>query len=310
MTPRTHLVLGADGQDGWLLTELLVRHGEHVVACVRSRLPEGRRFTPGADWRVLDITDTSAFEFLLRDLAPDVVHNLAAISSVGDSWTDPVSTDEVNHRAVVRMLEVVAQTPGRRFVHASSAEIFGPVAAGLADEQTPMDPRSPYAESKAAAHRAVAAARTRGVPATNLVLFGHTGPEHAPGFVIPTISRQAVEVALGRRSYLELRDPTIRRDWGSARDFVRAFRLAADSPAGDYLIATGELHELGEIARWALEAAGVDAEIRRAPGERPADFGGVRGDPRLAARELGWRPETSLRDEVRAMVAAYRSALF
>jgi len=309
VSPRTHLVLGADGQDGWLLTELLVRHGEQVVACVRSSLPEGRRPHPGADWQALDITDTDAFGRLVRDRAPDVVHNLAAISSVGESWTDPGSTDEINHRAVVRMLDVVAERPGRRFVQASSSEIFGPVADGVADEQTPLDPRSPYAESKAAAHRAVAAARTRGVPATNLVLFGHTGPEHAPGFVIPTICRQAVEVALGRRSCLELRDPTIRRDWGSARDFVRAFRLAADAPAGDYVIATGELHELGEVAHWALEAAGVDAEIRRAAGERPADFGGVRGDASRAARELGWRAETRVREEVRAMVAAYRSAL-
>jgi len=306
---RTHLILGADGQDGWLLTELLVGKGEQVVACVRSGLPEGRRPTPGADWRVLDITDVDAFASLLDEQRPDVVHNLAAVSSVWQSWLDPHRTDEVNHQAVVRMLEVVADTQGLRFVQASSAEIFGPVAAGVADELTPLDPRSPYAESKAAAHRAVAAARNRGVPATNLVLFGHTGPMHAPGFVIPTVCRQAAEIAARLRSSLELRDPTIRRDWGAARDFVRAFALAGDAPAGDYVIATGELHDLGEVARWALEAAEVDAELRRAVGERPADFGGVRGDARRAARVLGWSPEVTLRDEVCAMVAAFRRAL-
>jgi len=306
VSPRTHLVLGADGQDGALLTDLLARRGERVVACARSIPPDDRPQAPTILWHELDVTDTDAFARLVGEHAPDVVHNLAAVSSVGESWTDPARTDEVNHQAVVRMLEVVAGTPGLRFVQASSSEIFGPVATGVADEQTPLDPRSPYAESKSAAHQAVAAARAAGVPATNLVLFGHTGPRHGRAFVIPTICCQAVEVALGRRGHLELRDPSIRRDWGSARDFVRAFPLAVDAPADDYVIATGELHELHEVARWALEAAGVDAEIRRAPGERPADFGGVRGDASRADRILGWRPEVALRDEVREMVADCR----
>jgi len=307
VTSRIHLVLGAGGQDGFLLTQLLAHHGERVVACARGDAGSSR--VPGVDWRPLDVTDTGAFADLVREHRPAVVHNLAALSSVGASWSDPERTDEVNHRAVVGMLEVVAATPGLRLVQASSAEIFGPVGTGIADEQTPLDPRSPYAESKAAAHRAVAAARSAGVPVTSLVLFGHTSPEHGPGFVIPTICRQAVEVALGRRAHLELRDPTISRDWGSARDFVRAFRLAADAPPDDYVIATGELHELGEVARWALEAAGVEAEVRRAPGDRPADYGSVRGDASRAARVLGWRPEISLREEVRAMVAACRLVL-
>lgn len=311
MTPRTHVVLGAGGQDGSALVDLLARQGERVVACVRpggSGRPGGSN-RAGVDWQPLDVTDTTAFARLLGEHSPDVVHNLAALSSVGASWSDPRATDEVNHRAVVRLLEVIARTPAVRFVHASSSEIFGPVSTAVADEDTALDPRSPYAESKAAAHRAVAAARDDGVPATNLVLFGHTGPGHAETFVIPTICRQAVEVALGRRTHLELRDPTIRRDWGSARDFVRAFDLAAVAPADDYVIATGELHDLGEIAGWALEAAGADAAVRRAPGERPADFGGVRGDASRARRVLGWRPEITLRAEVRHMVAACREAI-
>jgi GDPmannose 4,6-dehydratase len=284
-----HLVTGAGGQDGRLLVDLLRRQGGEVVALSLADL---------------DVTDTAAFRRLVARHRPDVVHNLAALSSVGRSWAEPETTDAVNHRAVVGMLEVLAELPGTRFVHASSSEIFGPVAAGTADEDTPLAPASPYGEAKAAAHLAVAAARSAGVAATNLILFGHTGPGHDPGFVIPTICRQAAEVARGGRDHLELRDPTVARDWGSAADFVRAFALAADAPAGDYVVATGELHRLGDIARWALDAAGVDAEVRRAPGDRPHDFGGVRGDNRRAARVLGWQPRTSLRAEVEAMVVA------
>lgn len=284
-----HLVTGAGGQDGRLLVALLRSQGDEVIALTQADL---------------DVTDADAFARLVEKHRPDVVHNLAALSSVGQSWRQPELTDAVNHRAVVGMLDVLASYAGTRFVQASSSEVFGPVAGGEADEETPLAPTSPYGEAKAAAHRAVAAARAEGLPATNLVLFGHTGRLHEPDFVIPTICRQAAEVALGRRDHLALQDPRVTRDWGSARDFVRAFALAAHAPADDYVIATGELHQLGEIAAWALEAAGVQAEVRRANGGRPHDYSGVRGVPDKAARVLGWRPEVSLRDEVADMVAA------
>ncbi|MGN6252664.1 MAG: GDP-mannose 4,6-dehydratase [Marmoricola sp.] len=296
-----HLVTGASGHDGRLLVGLLAAANDPVVACRRPGSPLLAQ--QGVVEAELDVTDVDAFARLVREHAPDAVHNLAAISSVQRSWDDEEAVVAVDHGAVVAMLDVLVDVrPGCRFVQASSSEIFGPVPSGVADEETPLAPVSPYGRAKAAAHRAVVAARGA-LDSTNLVLFGHTGPGHAHAFVLPTIARQAAAVAAGLGDAVELRDPAVARDWGAARDFVRAFPLAADGPAGDYVIATGRLHRLDEIARWALEAAGVQAEVRAAPGHRPADFGGVRGVNRRAAEVLGWRPEVTLREEIDTMVA-------
>lgn len=305
-----HLVTGCSGQDGRLLVARLAAAGHEVVACSHSGEVHVRaaNVVPVQ----LDVRDTDRFAALVATYQPEAVHNLAAMSSVSRTWDAPTEADGVNHRAVVSMLEVLADSrPTCHFLQASSSEIFGPVTSGLADEQTPLAPVSPYGETKAAAHRAVINARDV-LRTTNLILFGHTGPGHGASFVIPTICRAAAEVAVGARKQIELRDPSIARDWGSARDFVRAFALACGAVPGDYVIATGELHRLGDVAQWALDAAGGAAgpsSVATRGNDRPKDFGGVRGNARRACEVLGWRPEVTLREEVAAMVVeALRSA--
>lgn len=302
---RPQLVTGVAGQDGTLLARLLLARGERVVGTVTPGSDGGQSpYLSGVEIAELDVRDTDGFAALVARVDPAAVHNLAAHSSVGRSWDDPEGTDAVNHAAVVGMLEVL-RGQDVRFVQASSSEIFGPVEAGVADESTPLNPTSPYAEAKARAHRAVAASREAGLAATNLVLFGHTSALHAPTFVLPSITRQAAAVALGRGDGVELRDPTVARDWGAAVDHVRAFTLALDGPPGDYVIATGELHQLADVARWALAAAGVSGSVGVASGEaaRRNDFGGVRGLSARAVRSLGWRPSVTLQQTVEHMVS-------
>jgi len=137
------------------------------------------------------------------------------------------------------------------------------------------------------------------------VLFGHTSPIHAPTFVLPRITRSAAEVALGRRTSVELQDPTVQRDWGAAADYVMAYRLAVDAPAGDFVIGTGDVHSLREVVEWALEAAGAPEAPLVATGDvRPQDFGGVVADANRAREVLHWRPGTPLRQVVEQMVEA------
>ena len=304
----THLVTGVGGQDGILLARLLVAGGDRVVGAVSPDARSDRLvYLEGVHTETLDVCDTVAFRRLLEVVQPDVVHNLAARSSVGTSWKDLEAVHRVNARAVVGMLEVMAELGSRapRLVHASSSEIFGPAdGESRADEETPLRPVSPYGEAKAVAHRAVRDARASGVVATNLVLFGHTSPLHRAHFAIPTLTRQAAEVARGSRDAITLRDATVRRDWGSARDFVRAFARAATRDPGDFVIATGTLHSLSELCEWAFEAAGVEhQELRVADApDRPHDFDNVVGDARRAQELLGWRPSVALRDEVVRMV--------
>lgn len=320
-----HLVTGVTGQDGVHLARALHAAG-HVV--VGTWLPEHRSphlvHLPRSDrlrLAALDVRDDATFAQLLEQHRPDVVHHLAALSSVGDSWQQRDLTDEVNHRAVVRMLarlEEHAQRHGRapRLLFASSSEIFGAAVPGaLLDERSPLRPVSPYGEAKARAHEAVVAARARGLDATSLVLFGHTSPLHAPRFVLRQIVRQSAERALGRREVVAVRDPSVARDWGSAPDLMRAFVAAAAAErTEDLVVATGRAHTLGEIAEWAADAAARDAAdtsggradaalvVGGPDTARPRDVTGVCGDASRAEAVLGWRPTVPLRAEVERMV--------
>lgn len=307
---RTHLLTGVAGQDGVLLARLLLRRGERVVGTVRAERDHRAMacYLDGVEVVAHDVRDQDGFRALLREHRPDAVHNLAALSSVGASWNAVETTREVNEVAVTGMLATLAELgpEAPAFVQASSSEIFGPIASGRSvDETAPLHPVSPYADAKAAAHRAVVAARESGLHATNLVMFGHTSPIHAPTFVLPRIARSAAEVALGRRESVELQDPTVRRDWGAAADYVEAFALAVDAPAGDFVVGTGQVHALRDVVDWALAAAGATGTPLVATGEaRPHDFGDVAADPAHAAQVLGWRPRTPLRRVVEQMVAA------
>jgi GDPmannose 4,6-dehydratase len=307
---RTHLVTGVAGQDGVLLARLLLAHGDRVVGTV---LPDSGDALLGYLDRVEvvehDVRDTDGFAGLVDEHRPDVVHNLAALTSVGASWDARADVVAVNATAVEDMLDVLRRLGPRapRFVHASSSEVFGRAGGpgSPVDPQTPLAPLSPYAEAKVAAHRAVQRARDEGLPASNLVLFGHTSVLQAGHFVLPTVAEQAAEVGLGRREVVSLRDPTASRDWGSAHDFVRAFDLATSVDCGDFVIGTGAVHSLGEIAAWALAAGGAAGAEVTASGEdaRPDDFGGLRADVSAAARGLGWAPGVALRNEIEHMVA-------
>jgi GDPmannose 4,6-dehydratase len=304
---RTHLVTGVTGQDGVLLARHLLRKGDHVVGTVRpGRDRSVWCYLDGVEIVEHDVRDHDGFAALLGEHQPVAVHNLAAKSSVRASWDDPETARAVNEITVTGMLAALAALgpDAPVFVQASSSEIFGRVSPDRAvDESTPLAPVSPYAEAKAAAHDAVIAAREAGIRATNLVLFGHTSPVHAASFVLPRIARAAAEVALGRRQQVELHDPTVRRDWGSAADYVEAFALAVDAPPGDFVLGTGEVHDLREVVDWALNAAGVPGTRLVATGAtRQQDFGGIAANAAHAGDVLGWRPRTSLRQVIERMV--------
>lgn len=304
----THLITGVTGQDGVLLARRLLARGDRVLGTCRSGdAGEVAPLLEGVEMIAHDVRDAPAFGRLVARSRPDTVVNLAALTSVGSSWEHPETTREVNQDAVVAMLEVLAtiSTPPR-FVQASSSEIFGPPdrVGALSDENTALNPHSPYAEAKAVAHQAVIEARAGGLAATNLILFGHTGPLQAATFVIPTIARQAARIGCGEADELVLQDPTICRDWGCADDVAHAFESALDGPTGDYVIATGELHMLADVAAWALAAAGSTIKARAAADTptRPNDFGGRAGDSTAARTLLGWTPSCSLQTEVERMV--------
>jgi GDPmannose 4,6-dehydratase len=224
----------------------------------------------------------------------DAVIHLAGRSSVAASWQDPVGTFETNARLTVALLFATARRKGVRFVHASSAEIFGNARTPVQSEATPLAPLSPYAVAKAAAHMAVQVARAGlGVPASNIVYYLGESPRRAPSFVFRKITRTVAAIARGREEHLVLGNTAVVRDFCHARDLAQgAVTLALGGEAGDYVCASGKGHSILDVAHTACELAGVDPNkaLRFDPALlRPNDIASLVGDAaKLRAR--GWSP--------------------
>lgn len=303
----TALITGIAGQDGVLLARHLLSDGYRVVGTRQPGVPYTLEpYLAGAEVVEHDLVDTPGLVRLLDHAKPDEVYNLAGFSSVARSWDMPELVHEVNAAAVERMLKVLQGTKAR-FFQASSAEMFGPDAPNPQNEQTPLRPDNPYAESKARASAATSAARDAGLFACVGILYNHESPLRDLHFVTRKITRAAVEIAAGLRDGVELGNLDITRDWGAARDYVRAMHasLTHDEP-GDYVIATGRTHTLRDLVETAFGAAGVDdcwSRITQDPDlMRQSDIAARVGDPARARDVLGWEATMSFADLVRDMV--------
>ena len=299
------LVTGILGQDGTYLARLLDEGGHEVEGVV----PPGLAVPDGFAHRchVADLAHPDGLAELVADIAPDLVFNLAGLSSVAASWDDPVTTMAVNATGAVALLEASARRPGVRFVQASSAEIFGQADITPQDESTPLRPTSPYGVSKAAAHLAVGVWRQRGVHASSLILYNHESPLRPAQFVTRKITSTVARIARGEASELRLGNLDARRDWGWAPDYARAMLLAAqaDEP-GDYVIATGVSHSVRDFVGAAFAHVGITDWERYVVVDpaffRPADPAELRGDASRARTLLGWAPTVAFEDMVAALV--------
>ena len=305
-------VTGIGGQDGSYLVERLVDDGVevHALAHEAEPLPDA----PGVVLHTGDLTRTDEVRALLLDLAPDEVYNLAAMSSVAQSWTEPDLTALVNGTAAVALLESARQVQehtGRRvrFVQASSAEIFGEPTRSPQDESTPIRPVNPYGAAKAYAHLMVDVHRRRGLHAVSAILYNHESPRRPERFVTRKITSTVAAIAQGRAERLTLGNLDARRDWGWAPDYVDAMLRAAraDEPR-DYVIATGVGHTVRDFVAAAFRRAGIDdwePLVATDPAlVRPADPTDLTGDATRARQDLGWAPTVEFDDVVGRMVDA------
>ena len=252
---------------------------------------------------------------LLEAERPDEIYNLASISSVAQSWGAPVDVAQINGVAFLGLLEIVrelrdAEGYDPRICQASSAEIFGTPQFLPQDEIAPDPPDQPLRGGQGFAHFSAANYRDAyGMFVSTTILFNHESPLRPPSFVTRKITSAAVEIAAGRREVLELGRLDIRRDWGSAEDYVRAMHatLQAEAP-DDFCVATGVSHSLMEFVQFAFEAAGVDDSAHRVRINpdfvRPTDILETKGDPGRAGLVLEWLPSRQLHDVVAAMVEA------
>jgi GDPmannose 4,6-dehydratase len=319
MKPRhgTALILGASGQDGAYLAELLIRRGLDVHGTSRDKEVSsyaGLRRLGIYDRVTLHsvvLSDFRSVVTVLNNVRPALIFNLAAQSSVGLSFEQPVETiDSIMHGTINVMEAMRFLALDAKFYNSASSECFGNTSQEHpADETTMFCPRSPYAVGKAASFWAVANYREAyGLFVCNGLMFNHESPLRPARYVTQKIVRGVVEIASGRADTLELGMLNCARDWGWAPEYVDAIvRILDQDTPEDFVIATGETNRLEDFVAAAFACVGRnwrDHVIANPALHRPIDILYSSGNPAKAARLLGWRAEKKMTDVVGLLIDA------
>lgn len=344
MSDKVALITGVTGQDGALLAELLLGKG-YVVHGVKRRSSSFN--TDRVDHLYQDpheqdirfhlhygdMTDATNLIRLVQETQPTEIYNLAAQSHVQVSFETPEYTANSDALGTLRLLEamrILGLEKTARFYQASTSELFGN-APSPQDENTPFEPRSPYAAAKLYAYWITRNYREAyGLHASNGILFNHEGPTRGETFVTRKITRAVAAIAQGFQDKLFLGNLDAKRDWGHARDYVEGmWRIVQQNTPDDYVLATGETHsvrefvelafaETGVTIRWqgtGVEEQGVDDATGRVLVEidaryfRPTEVELLLGDPAKAEKVLGWKHTTPFKTLVTEMVAADMAAV-
>jgi GDPmannose 4,6-dehydratase len=315
---RTALVTGITGQDGAYLSDLLLGKGYRVVGMARrsasADMVSARLRWLGVLDRVElvdgDLLDLSSLIRIVQQVQPDEVYNLAAQSFVAASWQQPLLTGQATGIGAANLLEAVRiARPQARFYQASSSEMYGLIQEKVQSERTPFYPRSPYAVAKLYAHwMTVNYRESFGLHASSGILFNHESPLRGIEFVTRKVTDGVARIKLGLARTLQLGNLEATRDWGHARDYVRAMWLMLQQDvADDYVVATGRTTSIRELCRIAFSCAGLDYQDHvetRADLIRPAEVDVLLGDATKARTTLGWQATTSLEEMVAEMVEA------
>ena len=315
---KTALVTGITGQDGSYLAELLLNEGYKVIGIKRrtSLITTDRvDHLYNNDNFILsygNLIDGGCLYRLLLEHNPDEIYNLGAQSHVRVSFETPEETAKIVAMGTLRILEAVRNIcPTARFYQASSSEMFGDNPEYPQNENTRLMPASPYACSKVFAHNLVRNYReSYNLHASSGILFNHESPRRGETFVTRKITIAAAKIKMGLQDKLYLGNLDAKRDWGFARDYVKAMwlMLQQEQP-DDYVIATGKTYSVREFLELVFNHAGLDiskhVEIDKRL-FRPHEVPLLMGDSSKAKEKLGWEPETSL-EELAALM--YQSDL-
>jgi GDPmannose 4,6-dehydratase len=312
------LLTGITGQDGAYLSQFLLSKGYEVTGIVRRSshkgLEEHRLQWLEIDKKVKlvygDLADLSSLLRIVQEVEPDEIYNLAAQSFVASSWDQAILTAQITAVGVVNMLEAVRLgAPAARFYQASSSEMYGKIREPMQSELTPFYPRSPYAVAKLYGHWITVNYRESfGLHASSGILFNHESPLRGIEFVTRKVTDGVARIKLGLANELRLGNIDAKRDWGHARDYVRAMwlMLQQDKP-DDYVVATGRTTTIRDMCKIAFDHAGLemDKHVVIDPAFfRPAEVDVLLGNSAKAKEKLGWSPEISLEEMIVEMVDA------
>ena len=313
---KTALITGITGQDGAYLAEYLLSKGYNVFGLIRrlsTQNIERLAYLNIADKVKLldgDVSDLSSLIRILKEHKPDEVYNLAAQSFVGTSWQQPILTSNVTAIGALNVLEAIRLVnPGIRFYQASTSEMFGKIKETVQCETTPFHPRSPYGVSKLYAHwMTVNYRESYDMFACAGILFNHESPIRGLEFVTRKVTYAAARIKLGLQDKLYLGNIDAKRDWGHAKDYVRAMHLMLqhDKPE-DFVIATGRTTSVRDMCKIAFDHLDLNYEDYIVIDKelfRPAEVEILIGNPSKAEKYLGWKANITLEEMIKEMVEA------
>ena len=339
------LITGITGQDGSYLAELLLEKGYEVHGLIRrassfntERVDAVCNTNKNIHLHYGDLTDSSNLIRLVKEIQPDELYNLGAMSHVAVSFESPEYAADVDAMGTIRLLEAIrinGLEKKTRFYQASTSELFGDVRETPQRETTPFYPRSPYAVAKMYSYWITVNYReSYGMYACNGILFNHESPRRGETFVTRKITRTIANISQGLESCLQLGNIDSLRDWGHAKDYVRMqWMMLQQDVADDFVIATGKQISVREFVRMSALEAGIELEFTgtgvdeiatviavdsdKAPSVnvgdvivrvsskffRPAEVETLLGDPSKAKQKLGWTPEITVEEMCAEMVA-------
>lgn len=314
----TALITGIAGQDGYYLAREMQQAGYDVVGVYHGqdehRLARLMQELPFVHFERGDVTDPESMNACIRTAQPDAVFNLAARSFVGISWQMPRAYMDTNCGGLINVLEAVRRyAPKAHVIQASTSEMFGNVTDERwpkLNENSPMEPVSPYGVSKLAAHRLCGVYReSYGMRVTSAISFNHESPRRPPLFVTRKVTMAAARIAAGLQDKLVMGNLGASRDWGYAADFMRAYRLMAEAEkADDYVVGTGERRRIVDLLHAAFAAAGVPDWRKYVETSdefaRPNDLIHLEADASKLRARFGWAPSVTFEEMVQDMVMA------
>jgi len=309
------IITGVTGQDGSYLADWLLEKGYEVHGVVRRSSTENferiAHLTGRVQLHQADLLDQLSIIDVLQKVKPEEVYNLAAMSFVPTSWSQPVLTGEFTAIGVTRVLEAIRllNPTGIRFYQASSSEMFGKVQETPQKETTSFYPRSPYGVAKVYGHWITVNYReSYGMYCCSGILFNHESPRRGREFVTRKVTDAVARIKHGMQKELRLGNLDAKRDWGFAGDYVKAmWRMLQSDKPDDYVIATGQTHSVRELVEAAFGAAGLDWKkyVKTDPQfVRPAEVDTLLADASRAKQELGWAPRVTFEQLVKMMVDA------
>ncbi|MEL6399063.1 MAG: GDP-mannose 4,6-dehydratase [Cyanobacteria bacterium J06607_6] len=321
--PKRALITGITGQDGSYLAELLLEKGYQVHGIIRrtstfntDRLDHVYVDPHNEDARLFlhygDLNDGTMLRRILEQVEPAEVYNLGAQSHVRVSFDSPEYTVDTVAMGALRLLEAIRDYQQRtgnevRYYQAGSSEMYGKVQEIPQSETTPFYPRSPYACAKLYAHwQTINYRESYDLFACNGILFNHESPRRGETFVTRKITRAVARIAAKKQDKLYLGNLDAKRDWGYAKDYVRAMWLMLQQDtADDYVVATGETHSVEEFLKIAFGRVDLNWQDYVAFDPRylrPTEVDILIGDPTKTQAKLGWEPSVTFQELVELMV--------